>query len=140
MFHSRHGRDDLQFRREGFGGELETDLIVAFAGAAVRDGIGAEFFGELHLALREKRARERCAQKIFMFVHGSGAQRGPDVTGDEFLAQIFDVGGAGAGGQSFFSRRFQIFLLAEVADHGDHFAAGIGLLEPGNNDGGVQTS
>jgi len=86
------GSDDLQIRRQGFGGQLETDLIVALTGAAMRDGVGAEFFGKLHLALREKRARERCAEKIFMFVHGSGTQRGPDVAGDELLAQIFHVG------------------------------------------------
>jgi hypothetical protein len=78
--------------------------------------------------------------KIFVFVHRSSAQRGPDVTGDEFLAQIFDVSGTCARRQRLFSRRFQIFLLAEVANHGDHFAARIGLLEPGNNDGGIQTS
>ena len=115
--------DDLQFRRERFGGQFEAHLIVAFASAAVRDGIRAEFFGELHLALREKRARERSAEQIFVFVHRAGAQRGPDVAGDEFLAQVFDVRGACAGGQRFLARGFQIFLLAEVADHGDHFAA-----------------
>ena len=33
----------------------------------------------------------------------------------------------------------QIFLLADVADHGDHFAAVI-FAEPGNDDGGIQAA
>ena len=58
--------DDLQFRREGFGGKLETDLIVAFAGAAVRHGIGAEFFGELAPgAWPEAGARTKCRADIY---------------------------------------------------------------------------
>ena len=98
------------------------------------------FLRDFDLPLREQRTRERSAQQIFVFVDGSGAQRGPDVAGDEFLAQVFDVGGAGAGGESFLVRGFQIFLLAEIADHGDHFAAVIILLQPRNNDGGIETS
>ena len=34
---------------------------------------------------------------------------------------------------AFLLRGFQIFLLADVADHGDHFAADT-FLQPGNND------
>ena len=75
-----------------------------------------------------------------MFVNGARAQSGPNVAGDEFLAKILDVRGTRAGGESFFARGFQIFLLAEVADHGDHFAAAVIFLQPRNNDGGVQTS
>src|SRR5208337_3280286 len=114
-----------------FGGQFEADLIVALTRATVRDGVGAKFFGKMHLALREKRARERCAEQIFVFVYSSSTQRGPDVTGDKFLAEIFHIGRACACGQSFLSRCLQIFLLAEIANHGDHFAAWISLLEPG---------
>src|SRR5882724_1276127 len=74
-----------------------------------------------------------------MFVNGAGAERGPDVFANEFFAEILDVGGGSAGGQGFFARGFEIFLLADVADHGDDFAAVI-FLEPGDDDGGVQTS
>ena len=74
-----------------------------------------------------------------MLVNRAGAQCRPDVAGDKFLPQIFDISSARAGGKRFLSCCFQIFLLAEIANHGNHFAAVI-LLEPGNNDGGVQTS
>ena len=120
----------VKFGRERFRGEFETHLVVAFAGAAVREGVGADFSGDFHLALREQRARERCAEQIFMFVNGAGAQRRPDVAGDEFLAQVFDVRGACAGGESFLAGGFEILLLAEIADHGDHFAAAVVFLQP----------
>ncbi len=35
-------------------------------------------------------------------------------------------------------RGLQVFLLPDVGDHGDHFAAGVILLEPRNNDGSIQ--
>src|ERR1700693_4214652 len=72
-----------------------------------------------------------------MFVNGAGAQRRPNVVADEFFAQVFHVSGGGAGGEGFFSRAFEIFLLADVADHGDDFALII-FLEPGNDDGSVE--
>jgi hypothetical protein len=53
---------------------------------------------------------------------------------------MFNVCGARTGGESFFSRGLEIFLLAQIADHGDHFATAVIFFEPRNNDGGVQTS
>ena len=74
-----------------------------------------------------------------MFIDGACAERGPDVVADKFFAQIFDVGGRGAGGERFFAGGFEIFLLAYVADHGDDFAL-IVFFQPRNDDGGVETS
>ena len=54
--------------------------------------------------------------------------------------EILDVGGAGAGGEGLFVRGLEIFALAEIADHGDYFAAAVSFLEPRNDDGGIQTS
>jgi len=36
-------------------------------------------------------------------------------------------------------RGFQVFLLANVADHGDHIATII-LAQPGNDDGSIQAA
>src|SRR5260370_35832078 len=74
-----------------------------------------------------------------MFVDGSGAQRWPDIVADKFGAQVFGVDGRRAGGERLLARGFQIFLLANVADHGDYFAAVV-FTEPGNNDGGIQSA
>src|SRR5262249_55636166 len=69
----------------------------------------------------------------------AGANGGPDVITDEFLAEVLDVCGLSAGGQRLFARRFQIFLLTDVADHSDDFAAVV-FLEPRDDDGGVEAS
>ena len=82
-------RDDLKVGCERFGGQLKTDLVVALAGAAVGQRVRADFPGDLDLPLRKERAGERRAQQIFVLVDGSGTERGPDVAGDELLAQIF---------------------------------------------------
>ena len=47
---------------------------------------------------------------------------------------------ARARGERLLLRGFQILALAQVANHGDHFAAAVIFLEPGNNDGGIEAS
>ena len=76
--------------------------------------------------------------KIGVFVDGASAQRGPNVVANKFFAKIFDVGGGSTGGESLFAGGFEVFLLADVADHGDHFAAVI-FAEPGNDDGRIES-
>src|SRR5260370_2855577 len=131
------GSNDLQIGRDGFVGQFETVLVVAFAGATVGKTVGAELERDFGLPLAEDGAGHGGPEQIGVFVDGAGAQRRPDVIAHKFFAQILDVGGGGAGGQRFFSRGFEIFLLADVADHGDDFALII-FLEPVNYDGGVE--
>src|SRR5262249_34506766 len=123
------GSDDLQVRSNGLVGQLKADLIVAFAGAAVGKAVGPELQSQFRLALAQDRPRHRSAQQIGVLVYRSGPQRWPDVVADKFLAQVFDIGGRSAGSQRFLAGRFEIFLLADVANHGDHFAAVV-FLEP----------
>src|ERR1700722_19261394 len=132
--------DNFQLGSQRLGGQLEPHLIVALSGASVGYGIGAKLLGQLNLTLRQQRTGERSSQQIFVFVYRAGAQRGPDILGNEFFAKIFDICRTGSGGQSFLARGFQIFLLPQIADHGDDFAAIVVFLQPGNNDGGIQTS
>src|SRR6266851_4520424 len=131
------GSDDLQIGRDGFVGQFETHLVVAFAGATVGKTVGAELGRGCGLPLAEDGAGHGRPEQIGVFVDGAGAQRRPDVVAHKFFAQVLDVGAGGAGGQRFFSRGFEIFLLADVADHGDDFALII-FLEPGNDDGSVE--
>ena len=74
-----------------------------------------------------------------MFVNRASAKRRPNIIADKFFAQIFDVRGGGAGSERFLAGGFEVFLLANVADHGDDFAT-IVFLEPGNNDGSIQAA
>ena len=132
-------RDDLNIRRDGFVSQFESHLIVAFAGAAVGEAIGAEFQRDFRLALGDDGPRHRSAEEIGVLVDGAGAQRRPDVVANEFFAQIFDVRRGSAGGKRFLARGFEIFLLADVADDSDDFAAVV-FLEPRDDDGGVESS
>ena len=132
------GSDDLQFGAERFVGELEADLVVSLAGAAVGDSIGAVLERDFDLPFGDDGARERRAEQILVLVDRASAKRGPNILGDELFAEILDRRGRGAGGEGFFARGFEIFLLADVCNHGNHFAAAVILFQPRNNDGGIE--
>src|SRR5262249_10453022 len=124
---------------DGFIGELEANLVVAFASAAVGKAIGAEFQRDFGLTLGDDGTRHGSAEEISVFVNGSRAERGPDEIADEFFSQVFDGRGRSASGESFFVCGLKIFLLTDVADHGDDFAVVI-FLEPGNDDAGIESA
>jgi hypothetical protein len=73
-------------RRECGEGELEAHLVVALAGRAVRDGVGAVRERDLRLASRDQRARDRRAEHVAALVEGVGAQDREDVVARELLA------------------------------------------------------
>src|SRR5262245_6947324 len=85
------GGDHRQFGRQGFECQFKTDLIVALARASVRERVAARPLSDFDLAFGDDGSGERSAEQVFVFVDGAGAQRGPDVFGDEFVAQVFDV-------------------------------------------------
>src|SRR5713226_7639226 len=131
--------NNLNVGSNGFVRQFESDLVVAFAGAAVREAVGTELERNFRLALGDDRARHRSAEQIRVLVDGAGAQSRPNIITHKFFAQIFDVRGRSARGKRFLARGFEIFLLADVADHGNDLAAVV-FLEPGNDDGGVQAA
>ena len=45
------GSNDLHLRSEALDAQLEPDLVVTLAGAAVTDGVGALFLGDLNQPL-----------------------------------------------------------------------------------------
>src|SRR4029077_12915115 len=132
-------RDDPHVRCDGFVGQFESHLIVAFAGAAVGEAVGAELQRDFRLTLGDDGPRHRSAQQVRVLVNRAGAQRRPNVIADKFFAEVFDMGGRSARSERFLARGLEILLLADVADHGDDFAAII-FLQPGNDDGGVESS
>ena len=85
------GRDDFDVRLQRIGAELEAHLVVALAGGAVRDGVGAGFVGDLDQALGDQRPRDRGAEQVFAFVDGVGAEHREHEVAHEFLAQVVDV-------------------------------------------------
>ena len=61
-------RQDLQVGREHVEPDLEPHLVVALAGAAVRDRVGAELARHLHDLLDDARAREPAHHRVLALV------------------------------------------------------------------------
>ena len=92
-----HRGDDLEARVEGVDGDVEADLVVALAGAAVGDRVGALALGDLDEQLRDQRPGERRGQRIGALVERVRLEVRPDEIGDEPLARVDDVGPRRAG-------------------------------------------
>ncbi len=65
-------RHHFQLRRQRGVGGLETHLVVAFAGRAVAQRIGAHFQRQLDLRLGDDRPRHRGTQQVAALVQGAG--------------------------------------------------------------------
>lgn len=124
-------RDDPDVRAQRVGAEFEAHLIVAFAGRAMRDRLGAGQVGDLDHPLRDQRPGDRGAEQIFALVHGVGAEHRKDVIAHELLAQVLDVDVLRRDPelQRFRTRRFEFVALAEIGGEGHHFAV-VGILQP----------
>ena len=123
------GRDHLDIGIEGIVGQLEPHLVVALAGGAVGDGVGAGLLGDLDLPLGDQRPGDGGAQQIQPLIQGVGAEHREDEVADEFLAQILDEDLLDAQHLRLLARRFQLLALAQVGGEGDDLAA-IGGLQP----------
>ncbi len=129
--------DDAQPRVERHDGQLEAHLVVALAGAAVRDGVSALQLGDLDHALGDQRPGDAGAQQVLALVDRAGLHHGVEVVGDELLAQVFDVDLAGAGGEGLLLQAAQFLALAQVGREADHLAAVV-VAQPGHDNGGIQ--
>ena len=134
-------RDDADRRVERIGRELEADLVVALAGGAVGDGVGAGRLGDLDEALGDQRAGDRGAEQVEALVLGVGAEHREDEVADELVAQILDVDVLGLHAEELglAARRLELLALAEVGGEGDDLAAVLGL-EPLEDDRGVEAA
>ena len=83
-------RDDGDVRLERVIAELEAHLVVALAGRAMRDRVGADLLGDLDLLLGDQRPRDRGAEQILALIERVGAEHREHVVAHEFLAQILD--------------------------------------------------
>ena len=134
-------RDDLDVGLERIGRELEAHLVVALAGRAVGDRVGADLAGDLDEALGDQRPGDRGAEQILALVLRVGAEHREDVVADEFLAQVLDedVLGLDAEQLRLAPRRLELVALAEIGGEGDDFAA-VGRLQPLENDRSVEAA
>ena len=71
-----HRREHLEVGRERARRHLEAHLVVALAGAAVGDGVGAVLAGGRDQVLGDERPGERRHQRVLALVDGVGLERG----------------------------------------------------------------
>ena len=131
--------DDPDIGIERVGAEFEAHLVVTLAGRAMRDGVGAGLVGDLHQTLGDQRARDGGTEQVLALVHGVGAEHREHEIAREFLAQCLDVDLLDAHGLGLGARRLDLLALADVGGEGHHLAA-VGLLQPLEDDGGIQTA
>ena len=126
------GSDYFHLRCESFYCELETNLVVSFARAAVAYCRGTFRFGYFNKTLCDAGTCVRCAEHVFAFVNRAGFQRRPDVISYVFLLKIFYIKFGGACLKSLFLETVRLFALTYVTAYGYNFAVII-FLKPRND-------
>ena len=89
--HTRTGRQHVEVGREDARRHLEAHLVVALAGAAVPDRVGAVPAGRRDEVLDDHRPRERRDQRVLALVQRVGPQRGHEEVARELLARVDDL-------------------------------------------------
>ena len=79
-------RDDLDVGLERIGRQFVAHLVVALAGRAVRDGVGADLARDLDQVLGDQRPGDRGAEQILALVLRVGAEHREHVIAHELLA------------------------------------------------------
>src|SRR5207237_2680947 len=125
--------------RERLISELETDLIVALAGAAVRDGIASRGERDLDLLARDERPRGRRAEEVVLLVNRAGVQDRKEIVGRELRLRIDEMEIARAGAIRLFGETGSLFGLADVDRDRDDVAAVV-FLQPRDDDRGVESA
>ena len=133
------GRDDLDLRGQRRRRQLEAHLIVSLARGAMRNGPGAFALGDLDHALGDQRPRDAGAEKILPLVDGSRLHDRENEIARELLPQIVHLATGRARGERLGFEAVEFFLLADIGAKRDHLRV-VRLLEPAQDDGGIQPS
>ena len=118
------GRDHGDVGLQGVIAEFESHLVVALAGGAVADRVGAGHLGDLDLALGDQRPGDRGAEQIHALVERVGAEHREHVVAHELLAQVLDVDVLRLDAEQLRlrARRLELLALAEIGGEGHHLA------------------
>ena len=120
-------------------GDVEADLVVALAGAAVGHGVGALALGDLDQELGDERPGERRRQRIGALVQRVGLEVRPDEIGHEAFAGVDHVGARGAGRHGPALDAGSERAAADVDRERDDLDVEL-LAQPGDGDGGVEST
>ena len=135
------GRDHPDVRLQRVVAQLEAHLVVALAGRAVTDRIGADLPRNVDLGLGDQRPGDGGAEEILALIDRVGAEHREDVVAHELFAQILDkdVFGLDAEQQRLFSRRAKFLALPEIGGEGHNLRIILGL-KPLQDDRGVEAA
>ena len=131
--------DDGHVGSEVLDRQLETNLIVALAGTAVADRVGAFLESDLDKTLRDAGTRGRGTQQVFL-IDSARLHGGDDEIVDILLGLVEDIELGRAGLERFFLQTLELVVLTDVAGYRDDLAVIVVLFEPRDNDGCVQTA
>ena len=131
------GGDDGHVGDEVLESQLEPDLVVALAGAAVADGVRALGYRDLREPLGDDRPRQRGAEHVVL-IHRAGLDSGDDEVVHELVRQVLDIELGRSGLYRLLLQALELVGLADVAGDGDDLAVIIVFLQPGDDDRGVQ--
>src|SRR5688572_20920233 len=134
------GCNDREVRSERRVSELEAHLIVAFAGATMRQRIRANAACYLYLAARDERSPHGRPEEVLATIDRAGAERRPDEALDELLPEILDVAFVSARCERLCLYSLKLIPLPDVGGDADDARPAVMLLEPRDDDGGVETS
>jgi hypothetical protein len=134
-----HGRDDPQFGREHLKGHVEAHLVVALAGAAVRDRHGAHVARRVDHQLGDQGAPQSRRERVATLVEAARQQRRPDEVVDEDLPRVERARFDGARLERLLLDRLEILALSQLCGEADDVEV-VSLLDPLHGDRRVEPS
>ena len=135
-----HRRDHLQLGRQRRDRAVDAHLVVALAGAAVRDRVAAGAARVLDRELRDQRPAERGEQRVGAAVERVGLDRRRDVLARELLARVDEVALDRADpARLALDHREVLARLAEI-DRQRHDLGAVALADPAQHHARVEAA
>ena len=132
-----HRGDDLEIGRQRLDRDVEAHLVVALAGAAVRDVAGAFLAREVDQQLGDQRPSQRRGQRVHVLVQRAGLQRRKDEIADERRFGVHDERLDRARAERFLTHDVEVAFVAHVDRERDDVEVVL-LVDPADCDRGVQ--
>ncbi len=133
-----YGSDDLDVRPQRGDADLQPDLVVALAGAAVGDGVGVVLPRRLHQVTGDQRPSQGRGQRILFLVDRPGLKGREQELVHQGFPAIDGQGFHGADLQRPLADGLQVHH-AQVNGQGDYVGVVL-LLQPRDRHGGVQST
>ncbi|MPM42215.1 hypothetical protein SDC9_88878 [bioreactor metagenome] len=133
------GGNHFHLRGKRLESQHKAHLIVALAGTAVGNGVGALFEGNFRDMLGDDGAGKGGSKEVVL-VAGTCLQRGDYVGIHEFVGDIFNVKFRRAGFDGLLLQTVQLVPLSHIGGNSDNLTVIVVFLEPGNNAGRIESS